>query len=67
MIEMTVEEKWKQPLPIMKQKEYQVLYKLMLKNYNNKTQNLISEELKKPEADIVEIFMVPNHLISDIR
>lgn len=50
---MTLKEKLNQPLPIMKQKEYQVLYKLMLKNHENKIQNLISEEFKKPDADIV--------------
>lgn len=48
MKEMTLKEKLKQPLPIMKQKEYQVLYKLMLKNYKLKTQNLVSQGFKNP-------------------
>lgn len=48
MKEMTLDEKLNQPLPVMKQKEYQVLYKLMLKNHKLKTQNQVSEESKKP-------------------
>lgn len=48
MKEMTLKEKQNQPLPIMKQLEYQALYKLMLKNHKLKTQNQVSEESKKP-------------------
>ena len=53
MKEMTLKEKLNQPLPIMKQKEYQVLYELMLKNHKLKTQNQVQEEIKKPQANIL--------------
>ena len=43
MKEMTFDEKLNQPLPLMKQKKYQVLYKLMLKNHRLKTQKQLSE------------------------
>lgn len=51
MKEMTLKEKLNQPLPIMKQKEYRVLYELMLKNQKVKTQNQVSET-SKTQTDI---------------
>lgn len=53
MIEMTLKEKMNQPLPIMKQKEYRVLYELMLKNHMLKNQDQVQEEIKKPQANIL--------------
>ncbi len=53
MIKMTLKEKLNQPLPIMKQLEYQKLYQLMLKNHKLKTQDQVQKELKKPQANIL--------------
>ncbi len=53
MKEMTLKEKWNQPLPVMKQKEYQKLYQLLKERHMLKTQNQVPEEPKKPQADIL--------------
>ena len=46
MKEMTLEEKLKQPIPVMNNPEYQKLYQVMLKNHMLKTQDQVQEELK---------------------
>ena len=53
MKEMTLREKMKQPIPVMRNPEYQKLYQAMLKYRQEKIQNQVPEEPKKTQADIL--------------